>query len=528
MATAVMQRGRQVSTSEPGIRELVEIVFRRKMIFILPIILGTIVAVAASSFLPRIYRAQTLVFIQSPVLTNPMERGVDYEKRIQDRMRTIREEIKSYRFLSEIIDEIPTLSLSLNNEVEREAYVNRMRASVNVHVRGSDLFEISYQDPEPRLAQDISNRITSKYIEDILTRYSSQYNQALNTLQKEQERLLASLQVKERQMTTFRELNKDFLMPEVSIKQQIYNQESQLRDLNNQLDAANRGLGVLKEKLAETPRNIESERTIERDPKYEMIQRELRTLELDRDRLMLRFTDKHPEVKGIEEQIELRQRQLEDLKDEIKTNVVESINPLYQRLQEQMTEQEIRVKNLVGQIESAQSNLNNLRQREARVPQVEEEYRNLIRDYDSHKQAYDSVLVKIRSLETERTLEDAGQQIKFEIRDSARLPTSPIKPNVPMITLAGMGIGVALGFILVFGLEYFDHSIRTVEQARSTLSIPILGAIPIIVTEEELRRELRRRTRWMMGLLVLGALLLIAFGIFAYRYWDQIIVRLGL
>jgi len=522
----VARRSRQVSSPEISVREYVEILFRRKMLFILPAVIIFAAALVVSSSLPKIYEAQTLVFIQTPVVLNPLD-PLNSEKLIEMRLRTIREEILSFRFLSSIIDSVPEINLTLNSDADRESYVSRMRRNVDVRTRGIDLFEISYQDPSPKMTQILANRVTRQYIEDNLSRYSSDYQQALVTLEKEKQRLLEDLRQQEKKMTQFRELHKDYLIPDSSIKQQIVNQQRELRALANELQAASREMRVIRNKLKETPETIESKRILERDPKYELIERELRTLELERDELLLKYTENHPMVKSLNERIELRSTQLEQLEDSFKENIEESMNPTYLSLLDKITQQEIRMENLLGRIESGETQLGELQVKESKVPQLEEDNRNLVRDYEIKKNAYERVVRQIESKDMQKRLEEHGQQIKFEIRDSARLPRAPIEPNVTLIAAGGLGLGLAVGLGLVFGREYFDHSLRSVEQARSHLNIPVLGAIPVIVTEEELRRSMTVRRRWMVASLILALVLLGALGLLTYWYWDQILLHLG-
>jgi polysaccharide chain length determinant protein (PEP-CTERM system associated) len=421
------------------------------------------------------------------------------------------------------------LNLNINSDTEREELIRQMVNNIGVRLRGIELFEISYQDPNPQLTKQVANEITQKYIEDNQSRYSILYTSSLDALRLEQGRLLRQLKQKETQMTKFQEENTEFLVSDVSIKSQIYSQQREVQRLANEVQAASKILRVLNNKLNDTPEMIESEKTVERDPKYEMVEKELTTLELSMDRLLLRFTEKHPEVKALREQVAMRKAQMEELEKKTKENVTEAVNPIYQRLMEQVTEQEIQIQNLQGQLENARELFAELKLKEEKVPVLEEENRNLTRDYEGLKMAYDTLSAKIRELETKEQMERRGQQIQFTIQDMARAPSRPISPNVPMIAGAGLVLGLGLGFAMAFGREYFDHSLRSVDQLRSVLSIPVLGAVPVLVTEEELRqnsRELRRK--WLLFFLILFLLVAALAGVAIYWYWDALSIRLGL
>jgi uncharacterized protein involved in exopolysaccharide biosynthesis len=374
----------------------------------------------------------------------------------------------------------------------------------------------------------VANVVTNKYIEESLTQFGSQYEQALSTFEKQREDLLEELKSKEEQMTYFRELNKDFLVPEVSVKQQIYRQQEDLRRLSNELRAATRQMEILQTNLENTPETVETEKQVERDPKVELIRSRLRQLELERDQLLLRWTENHPQVKAITDQVTMLQAQLEETESDKNITVTTSINPIYQSLVEQINQQSIEIEKIRGMIESGRQNLSQLKLKEEKVPSIEEEHRNLTRDYDILKENYDQVLRQIQSLRNQQKLEQAGQAIEFKIRDTARLPTTPVSPNVFLISAGGLAAGLALGFGLVFMMEFVDHSLRTVEQARAFLNIPVLGTIPVIVTEEEMRRAMNRRRLIITLYSIFGVLAAVGVGIFAYLNWQEIAIRLGL
>jgi small-conductance mechanosensitive channel len=67
-----------------------------------------------------------------------------------------------------------------------------------------------------------------------------------------------------------------------------------------------------------------------------------------------------------------------------------------------------------------------------------------------------------------------------------------------------------------------------VEQARSVLNLTVLGAIPIIVSEEELRRGMQSRRRWMIVSISVVVVLLIGLSAVGFLYRNEILFRLGL
>jgi uncharacterized protein involved in exopolysaccharide biosynthesis len=84
------------------------------------------------------------------------------------------------------------------------------------------------------------------------------------------------------------------------------------------------------------------------------------------------------------------------------------------------------------------------------------------------------------------------------IIEPAAIPTSPVKPKKMINTLIGGFFGLMLGLSLAFLFEYMDDSIKTPEDAKRLLNLPVLGMIPHFDEEEILRRSHLNKNQWGM------------------------------
>ncbi len=87
----------------------------------------------------------------------------------------------------------------------------------------------------------------------------------------------------------------------------------------------------------------------------------------------------------------------------------------------------------------------------------------------------------------ETRITEVGQLGSVRIIDPAKPDYSPIKPKKKMNILLGIIMGLGLGIGVTFVLEYFDNSVRSVDDIIK-VGMPILGSIPIIKLEETTRR----------------------------------------
>src|SRR5580692_3973279 len=111
--------------------------------------------------------------------------------------------------------------------------------------------------------------------------------------------------------------------------------------------------------------------------------------------------------------------------------------------------------------------------RVASSPGIEEEYKELARDYDNAQKVYQDDLAK------QAAQQQQGEQMA--LLNPANLPDSPSFPLRPLFAAGGFGAGLVLGLGLALWLELRDKSIRTQADAEAALELPMLVAVPWVV-----------------------------------------------
>jgi len=114
------------------------------------------------------------------------------------------------------------------------------------------------------------------------------------------------------------------------------------------------------------------------------------------------------------------------------------------------------------------------------TPTRENELIDLMRDYGTLQGMYQSLLSKKQESQISANLERRQIGEQFRILDPARLPVRPFTPNRPRFY--GMGIlgGLAVGLALAGLMEYLDRTMRSEDDVRVALSLPVLAAVPFI------------------------------------------------
>jgi uncharacterized protein involved in exopolysaccharide biosynthesis len=117
----------------------------------------------------------------------------------------------------------------------------------------------------------------------------------------------------------------------------------------------------------------------------------------------------------------------------------------------------------------------------ASSPAIEEQYKELARDYDNAQKVYQDDLAKQSTSKMATQAEQQQQGEKMALLNPASVPDSPSFPNRILFALGGLGSGLTLGAALALWLEFRDKSIRTQADAEAALDLPMLVAVPWVM-----------------------------------------------
>jgi polysaccharide chain length determinant protein (PEP-CTERM system associated) len=232
----------------------------------------------------------------------------------------------------------------------------------------------------------------------------------------------------------------------------------------------------------------------------------IQALQKQMDQLRMQYTDLHPDIQAtrrlitkLEEQkkIDLAQRKADPAGARIQ-------NPVYQQLTIAIAEADATVSSLGARIAEYQRRYGELRNASNMIPQVEQEYTQLMRDYDVYRQNYDALLKRRESVTMSGEVESKTDTVDFRVIDPPFVPSQPAWPNRPLllslVTLGGLGVGIAVAFLL----SQLRRTVTDRRVLRELTGLPLLGAVSRVETPES---RLRKRKGLLTYLAALGGLI---------------------
>ena len=233
------------------------------------------------------------------------------------------------------------------------------------------------------------------------------------------------------------------------------------------------------------------------------------------DELLLKFTDKHPDVIAaratLEELKARRATEMANLRRGDASAVAESgaaNNPVYQSIQLELNKADVEIAALRRELSQHQSTVADLRRRLDSAPRVEAEYQQLNRDYDVNKTQYTALLGNYQKARLGEQADNAGS-VRFEI---VVPPTAPVAPVWPTRTWLLAGIWIAAltaGAGAAYGLQRLRPVVSSLRALKELVNSPVLGAVGIAFPSQQ--RVLFRRHLWRFSAAAL--VLVAAFGI---------------
>ncbi|MCE0499640.1 MAG: polysaccharide biosynthesis tyrosine autokinase [Methylacidiphilales bacterium] len=101
-------------------------------------------------------------------------------------------------------------------------------------------------------------------------------------------------------------------------------------------------------------------------------------------------------------------------------------------------------------------------------------FRDAQRDLQKQQDLLDALTIRLKQLLADRPLLESP----VRIIDRAVPPTSPTKPNKNTYLMISAAIGLFVGIVIAFLIEYLDTSVKTMADAEVLLGLPVLTVIP--------------------------------------------------
>ena len=475
-------------------RDYVAILKRRWWMFGLLAIIGGGVGFGTARVLPKRYTSQTLVLVQQPTVPMDIVKSVVSED-INQRLAGMQQQILSRSRLEEVIRQFSLFP----NEVGRvsmDDLVDRFRKVISVtpiqpmaETRAQNLpgFTVSVTFNDPRLAQQLCSTITTMFMDENMAGHTTRDEQTTQFLGKHLDDAKAALDEKDANLAAFKRRYQGSLPDEEQTNLNL------LTGANAQLEAATQALSRAQQDKSFAESMLTQQLTawqasqVGQNP--ETLETQLSALQTQLIALQAKYTDDHPDVIKLKGDVANLNKKIAEADAQRKTAGQEkaphaAAEPAtIQQLRAQIHQYDQVIKERSAQQEDIQKQIKIYQARVQSSPAVEQEYKQLTRDYQTALDFYNGLLKERDQTAMAADLDRRQQGEQFRILDPANLPEQPSFPQTRLFAAGGVVGGLGLGFGLALLFEMQDTSLHSEREVEVALHLPVLAMLPVIAGE---------------------------------------------
>ena len=529
---------------------------RRKGIFFfiaLPVALG---AILLAFKLPPVFQSEAKVLIEQPAIPEDIVAST-ITSYVDERIQSVSQRVLAADNVSRIVEELDLYpDLRGPNGQVTQSVIEQFRTDIEQKNIAAEIFDarrgrmdgstyafvVGFRDSVPERAREVTNSLVQLYLEenaksrteksaettlfleqqaerisqDIsaieikLADFKAQYGGALPEryqlniqMLDRTERELVDIETEIRQLTSERDLLRFELQsinPHAAIMSSeggpVLGAQERLEALQLEYMRLTSTYGPEHPDVVRTKREIDAILGGESLQTVDEVNLRLTAARSERAQLLERYSPEHPDVQKIERSIASLEEQYESLvatQGRRPTAAPAPNNPAYIQKQLQIDGVTSRLAAAQSARSQAVSQRNELERNIAITPTVEKEWLELNRGYNSLKEKYEEINLRISSAAMSQDLESQNKGERFTLLERASLPSEPIEPNRFAIIFLGVVLALGAGIGMAALLDGLDSTVRSGRDLELLAGSTPLVAIPFVETKTDRRIRLARQ-----------------------------------
>ncbi len=461
-----------------------------------------IVGWIAIAQIPDEYLATARVHVDSNRVLRPLLHGLAIQPDVTQRVALMSKTLITRPNLEKLM-RMADLDLQVKTDAEKEKMLEELKSRIRLtgERRNESLYSIAFSHHDRQTAKKIVQSLITVFIESTLGEERKESDNAHEFLDQQIAEYEQRLIEAENRLADFKREHAGEMPGETGdYYQRLESAVMQLREAKLQLKEAENRQQELGEQLEDFEDQGEDDLLLSGSSDDLQIatsyDERIQILKKRLDDLLLRYTERHPEVihiRGLLRTLEAeRKKEAEQIKasqDAAKTSL--GANPVYQQMRAMLTEADarvaelnVRVKEYNGRVEALQAKVDN-------IPKIEAELKQLNRDYSAISQQYAALVKRRESAHLSGEVEQNVEDVKFRVIDPPFVPLKPTEPNKlllnALVLLAAIAVGIGIGFLLSL-----LHPVFTNRRALGQVTgLPVLGSVLLIQSEEESKKAFK-------------------------------------
>ena len=435
---------------------------------------------------PRIYKATSKVLLEDKMGSNLLFASMSNKAssinnniqiiqsfpvmKIANQILSRHEEYKNFPISQ--IEGLPESYLKNNLEIDTE--------------RETDILIINFESTNPLEAKEAANAAAHALMQEDTDYARIEFKNAREFLANQLDEYDRRLRSTEEELRTYKIEHGISMLSEETQKliEQSSDMTALLSEAQTELDVANNHLDFLKEELTAQDDFLADVNSVLSSPLIEQLKQETVTLQTQYVNFLTKseYLPEHPELIALKKSIESAKTKLNEEIQKILLVKSGSADPLMFRssLIEKISTAQINQNIKSSKVVSLRKAVEKYNERMSLLPDTEVQLARLERNYKINEKTYTMLIEKYE----EAKIAEKSKIGKIRIVEEARIPEAPIKPNKKMNMMIAIVLGLGLGIGAALLVHSLDSKIRTFDDVRKYVSLPVLGTIPLIQTDD--------------------------------------------
>ena len=478
------------------------IAWRKKWLILIPTVVVAVIGCTFTYLLPDKYRSEASILVVPQRVTENYVRP-SVTTKIGDRLRSIDQQVRSRTKLERIVEDFNLYAERRKTDIMQDI-IDDMSADIEVAIVEGDVFRVAFTADNPRMAKDVTDRLATFFIDESLkdrTGLAEGTSEFLETQVADAGRKLRDV---EQKLADYKKRHDGELPTQADANYSgLQNAQMQRQSLNamifqqrNNLELMQRGIADLTARAEEAANAPPAAVSVEPGrPMTKAIL--LANAKADLQQLRSKgYKDGHPNIDKLTRTIAgLEQEAAEEAAAATPlgspTQSAPPANPMLARALKALDDAKTDLKSLERQIAAnvdaeaaVTKQIAEYQRRIEAAPMRDTELVELTRDYDMLNGMYKNLSGKRFESQISANVERRQIGEQFRILDPARLPEKPSSPNRPRMYMISLVFALIIGLGAAAVAEYLDRGLRSEDDVRLALALPVLATIPVIGLKE--------------------------------------------
>jgi polysaccharide chain length determinant protein (PEP-CTERM system associated) len=460
-----------------------------------------LVALAVGLNLPKKWDASATILAEESNIIKPLMEGRAFATGVQDQTAIVTQTVLSRKILREVLafgGWLKPAPAPQPDPREEEQMLAKLRGRIRIESPREGLIRISYHDREQERSYKIANKLAEIYVREATGAKERESREAFDFIDKQvkeygdkltesHEKVLAYYRGQDTPAEAPAPVDPARPKPKVS--------GEELAALRAEELTLSAQLGQKSKAVVMNPAEI---RQAEERARARVID-----LQGQLDRLLVSYTDSHPDVRRLKREVTAAQEEL--LRSQQATSERQRASDAASALDDEVTRAAKARLDQVRKRIAALTGSNVRRPRSAAAMAVAQtadpemrgvghdiKLSELLRRYESTRDIYNDLLKRRENARVSMVLDAERRGLTMRIQEAAEMPVIPSSLRIMHLTLIGLFLAVLIPLGLLFAIVKLDRRVRSPQQIERLARVPLLVSIAYKPAQKDVVRERSR------------------------------------